>query len=282
MNTGMFHSRASSVQRSIMYTASAPRLCGMKAVCSVFQERGGSFSNQMYPRSLRKVVRQLMGRNSLRPLGCGFLGMRDAMTRNHISWKLSEENISCMFLTRHKICSSRNARSISAVTPSGLDLPFFNLAKHCARHHVGRLHSPGSHCPKLQLQFVLSRNSDLKNVCVETSDGRRRRFLNKNSHPVEVIATFPLHWRSFRLACFQQKNHSFLSSNSPSSPPQETIAPSPFNSRRSTLQLRLQIADDLILLAFLTCLVRKCSARQETKKKLTGLASQRQILQSHK
>ena len=61
-------------QRSIMYTASAPCLCGKKAVCRVFQEIGGSFSDQMYPRSLRKVVRQLMGRNSLRPLGCGSLG----------------------------------------------------------------------------------------------------------------------------------------------------------------------------------------------------------------
>ena len=131
MNTGMLHSRASSVQRSIMYTAPAPCLCGMEAVCSVFQEMGRSFSNQMYTRSLRKVVRQLMGRNSLRPLGCGFLGMRDAMTRNHVSWKLSEENIPCMFLARHTICSSGNARSISAVTPSRLDLPFFNLAKHC-------------------------------------------------------------------------------------------------------------------------------------------------------
>ena len=131
MHTGMFHSRASSVQRSIMYTASAPCLCGMKAVCRVFQERGGSFSNQMYPKSLRKVVRQLMGRNSLRPLGCGFLGVRDAMTRYHVSWKLSEENIFCMFLARHTICSSGNARSISAVTPSALDLPFFSLAKHC-------------------------------------------------------------------------------------------------------------------------------------------------------
>ena len=79
MNTGMFHSRASSVQRSIMYTASAPCLCGMKAVCSV------SFSNQMYTWSLRKKVRQLIGRNSLRPLGCGFLGMRHAMTRNQVS-----------------------------------------------------------------------------------------------------------------------------------------------------------------------------------------------------
>ena len=127
----MFHSRASSVQRSIMYTASAPCLCGMKAVCSLFQEIGGSFSIQMYPRSLRKVVRQLMGRNSLRPLGCVFVGMRDAMTRNHVSWKLSEENITGMFLARHKFWSSANARSISAVTPSGLDLPFFNLAKHC-------------------------------------------------------------------------------------------------------------------------------------------------------
>ena len=85
MNTGMLHFRASSVQRSIMYTASAPCLCGVKAVCRVFQERGGSFSNQMHPRSLRKVVRQLMGRNSLRPLGCVFFGLRDAMTRNHVS-----------------------------------------------------------------------------------------------------------------------------------------------------------------------------------------------------
>ena len=47
---------------TLMYTASAPCLCGMKAVRSVFQERGGSFSNQMYPRSFRKVVKQLMGR----------------------------------------------------------------------------------------------------------------------------------------------------------------------------------------------------------------------------
>ena len=78
-------------------------------------------------------------------------------------------------------------------------------------------------------------------------------FLPKNSQPVEVT-------------CFPQKNHSSLSSKSPSSPPQQTIAPSSFNSRRSTLQLRLQIANDLILLAFLTCLERICSARQETKK----------------
>ena len=118
----------------------------------------------------------------------------------------------------------------------------------------------------LQLQLALSRNSNLKNVSVETSDGRRRRFLPQNSQPVEVIATLPLQWRTFRLACFPQKNHSSLSSKSPSSPPQETIAPSSFNSRRSTLQLRLQIADDLIFLAFLTCLVRICSARQEPRK----------------
>ena len=106
----------------------------------------------------------------------------------------------------------------------------------------------------LQLQLALSRNSDLKNVRVETPDGRRRRFLPKNSQPIEVVATLPLHWRTFRLACFPQKNHSSLSSKSPSSPPQRKIAPSPFNSRRSTSQLRLQIADDLILLAFLRVL----------------------------
>ena len=89
---------------------------------------------------------------------------------------------------------------------------------------------------------------------------------HKNSQPVEVVATLPLHRRSFRLACFPQKNHLSLSSESPSSPPQETIAPSPLRSRRSTAQLCLQIADDLILLEFSTCLVRICSARQETKK----------------
>ena len=75
-----------------------------------------------------------------------------------------------------------------------------------------------------------------------------------NPQPVEVVATLPLHWRTFRLACFPQKNHSSLSSKSCSSPPQETIAPPSFSSRRSTLQLRLQIADDLILLAFLRVL----------------------------
>ena len=106
-----------------------PLTCQFRAKlnhCRFFQEIGGSFSNQMYPMSLRKVVRQLMGKNSLRPLGYGFLGMRDAMTRNHVCWKLSD-----MFLARPKICASGNARSISAVTPSGLDLPYFNLAKHC-------------------------------------------------------------------------------------------------------------------------------------------------------
>ena len=51
MNTGMFHSRANSVQRSIMYTASAPCLCGMKAVCSVFQERGGTRCTQEFAES---------------------------------------------------------------------------------------------------------------------------------------------------------------------------------------------------------------------------------------
>ena len=178
-----------------------------------------------------------------------------------------------MFLAKHTICSSDKARSISAV-PSGLDLPFLNLAN-TARHHVGRLQSPGPHCPTLppfqntlfvglQMQFALSRNSDLKYVCVESSDGRQPKFLLKNS-PIEVIATFPLHWRWFRLACF----HLSLSSESPSSPPQKTIATFPFHSRRSTLQLLLQIADDLILLAFSTCLVRICSARQETKKSLS-------------
>ena len=45
---------------------------GMKAVWWVFQEMGGSSSNQMYPRSSRNVVRHLMGRNSPRPLGCVF------------------------------------------------------------------------------------------------------------------------------------------------------------------------------------------------------------------
>ena len=132
MDTRMLHSRASSVQRSIMYTASAPCLCGMKAVCSVFQEMGGSFSNQMYPQEFAKGGQATDGTKIIETSRMGFFwGMRDAMTRNHVSWKLSEENIYCMFLARHAICSSGNARSISAVTPSGLDLLFFNLAKHC-------------------------------------------------------------------------------------------------------------------------------------------------------
>ena len=37
--TGMLHSRASPVQRSIMYTASVPCLCGVKAVCRVYPRR---------------------------------------------------------------------------------------------------------------------------------------------------------------------------------------------------------------------------------------------------
>ena len=180
-----------------------------------------------------------------------------------------------MFLAMHTICSSGNVRSISAVTPSGLDLPFFNLAKHCqiSRGETSISWAPLSKaCRHSRIRSFLAfscnsrRNSDLKNVSVETSDGRRWRFLPKNSQPIEVIATLPVHWRSFRLACFPQNNYSSLSSKIPSSPPQETIAPSSFNSRRSTLQLRLQIADDLILLTFTTCLVRICSARQETKK----------------
>ena len=154
----------------------------------------------------------------------------------------------------------------------------FSTWPNTARYHVGetsiswaplsnaRRHSRIRSFLAFSCNSRLSRNSDLKNVSIETSDGRRRRFLPKNSQPVEVMATIPLHWRTFRLACFPQKNHSSLSSKSPSSPPQETIAPSSFNSRRSTLQLRLQIADDLILLALSTCLVRICSARQKTKK----------------
>ena len=176
------------------------------------------------------------------------------MTRNHVSWKLSEENFTCVFLARHKFCSSGR---------------------------VGRLQSPGPIVQRsppfqdtlvfgLQLQLTLGLNLDLKNVRVETSDGHRRRFLSKNSQPVEMGATLPLHRRSFRLTCFPQKKHLSLLSESPSSPPQETIAPSPLRSRRSTMLLCLQIADDLILLAFSMCLVRICSARQETKRKANG------------
>ena len=133
----------------------------------------------------------------------------------------------------------------------------------------------------LQLQLALSRNSDLKNVSVETSDGRRQRFLPKNSQPVEVIAALPLRWRTFRLACLPQKNYSSLSSKSPSSPPQETIAPSSFNSRRSTLQLRLHIADDLIpsRIFDVSCAHLQCAPGNQEKP--TGHASRHQTLQSH-
>ena len=130
-------------------------------------------------------------------------------------------------------------------------LAIFSTWLNTARHHVERLQSPGPHCPTLAaipeyvhfLDFscnsrsagtVISKMSALKLLMADD-----RRFLPENSQPVEVIATLPLHWRTFHLACFPQKNHSSLSSKSPSSPPQETIAPSSFNSRRSTLQLRL-------------------------------------------
>ena len=197
-----------------------------------------------------------------------------------------------MFLARHTICSSGNARSISAVTPSGARLALFQPGQTLPDitwrdfNLLGPIvqRSPpfqNTFVFGLQLQLAPSRNSDLKNVNVETSDGRRRRFLPQNSWPIEKIATFLLHWRAFRLAFFPQKNHSSLSSKSPSSPPQETIAPSPFNSRRSTLQLRLQIEDDLILLALfvVSCAHLQCAPRNQEKP--TGHASRHQTLQSH-
>ena len=64
----------------------------------------------------------------------------------------------------------------------------------------------------------------------------------------------------------RRKNRLSLSSESPSSPPQRRSHPSPLRNCLSTMQLCLQIADDLIFLAFSTCLVCICSARQETKK----------------
>ena len=124
MNTGMFHSRASSVQRSIMYTASAPCLCGMKAVCSVFS------------------------RHSVRaPLAL----FQPGQTLSDITWG-----------------DFNNARRHSRIRSF--------LAFSCNSRSAGTVIS--------------------KNVSVETSDGRRRKFLPKNSQPVTVIATFPLHWRS--------------------------------------------------------------------------------------
>ena len=150
------------------------------------------------------MVRQLMGRNSLRPLGCVFLGMRDAMTRNHVSWKLSDENIACMFLARHKICS---VRARLALFQPGQTLPDITWGDFKLLGAIIQRSPPFQNTLVfgLKLQLALSRNSDLKNVCVETPDGRRRRFLPKNIQPIEVLATLPLHRRSFRLACFPQK-----------------------------------------------------------------------------
>ena len=104
-----------------------------------------------------------------------------------------------MFLARHTICSSGNARSISAVTPSGLDLPFFQPGQtlpDITCEDVNLLGPIVQRSPPfqntlvfgLQLQLALSRNSDLKNFSVETSDGRRRRFLPNASVALENVS----------------------------------------------------------------------------------------------
>ena len=55
-----------------------------------------------------------------------------------------------------------------------------------------------------------------------------------------------------------------LSTENPSSSLQKAIELSPFRCRRSSTQLCFQIANDLVLLTFSTCLVRLSCARQET------------------
>ena len=104
-----------------------------------------------------------------------------------------------------------------------------------------------------------------KNVCVETTDGHRRRFLPKHPQPIEVISKLPLYRGSFRLARFLQKNHLSLPTESPRSSAQKTIELPPFRCRRGSTQLCFQIVHDLILLTFSACLVRRSGARQETK-----------------